>query len=645
MMRRLTLLILSIAILCLAGCSDSKSTTTTTTTGGSGSGQVTLQSIQLSPSSASIAQGTTQAFTASAQYSDGSTKDVTATAQWSCLMTNIATVSSNAPTEGLATGVASGTALISASFSGVTNSAALNVKPVSVSSIAVTPATATIGFENQQQFTATATFSDGSTQDVTTQATWFGFPAFVTTNSGLAIGQGFGTGSIIASFNDSGSAQITVDASNLVSISVSPSNPTIADRTPLTFSAIGTFNDGSIRDVSSIVLWSNDNPAIANFGNTPGKLTTSSAGTTNVTATVGTLSASTLLTVSSATLNSIAIFPVNANIAPTTKLQLTALGMFSDGSTQDLTSALTWSSSDASIATVNSSGSVTGVSSGSTTIDATSSFGLGLQQASVPINITSSTLASLGLSPTSALMVPGSNLTYTATGTFSDGTTRDLSAAAVWASSAITAATVKAAVATGQGVGSTVITATLGSISATSNLSIVSPAQFTLAITPATAQIANQTSTQLAVAGTYTDGTTQDLTSLVTWSSSTPAVATVGYQNGVVTGLSAGQSTITATLGSATSTAAVTLTNATLQSITVLPANPSVTLGNTQQFTATGNFSDNSTQPLLGAVWSSSNLSVAPINTAGLASTLSSGSATITATLNGVSGSTTLTVP
>jgi trimeric autotransporter adhesin len=645
MMRRLTLLILSIAILCLAGCSDSKSTTTTTTTGGSGSGQVTLQSIQLSPSSASIAQGTTQAFTASAQYSDGSTKDVTATAQWSCLMTNIATVSSNAPTEGLATGVASGTALISASFSGVTNSAALNVKPVSVSSIAVTPATATIGFENQQQFTATATFSDGSTQDVTTQATWFGFPAFVTTNSGLAIGQGFGTGSIIASFNDSGSAQITVDASNLVSISVSPSNPTIADRTPLTFSAIGTFNDGSIRDVSSIVLWSNDNPAVANFGNTPGKLTTSSAGTTNVTATVGTLSASTLLTVSSATLNSIAIFPVNANIAPTTKLQLTALGMFSDGSTQDLTSALTWSSSDASIATVNSSGSVTGVSSGSTTIDATSSFGLGLQQASVPINITSSTLASLGLSPTSALMVPGSNLTYTATGTFSDGTTQDLSAAAVWASSAITAATVKAAVATGQGVGSTVITATLGSISATSNLSIVSPAQFTLAITPATAQIANQTSTQLAVAGTYTDGTTQDLTSLVTWSSSTPAVATVGYQNGVVTGLSAGQSTITATLGSATSTAAVTLTNATLQSITVLPANPSVTLGNTQQFTATGNFSDNSIQPLLGAVWSSSNLSVAPINTAGLASTLSSGSATITATLNGVSGSTTLTVP
>ena len=82
----------------------------------------------------------------------------------------------------------------------------------------------------------------------------------------------------------------------------------------------------------------------------------------------------------------------------------------------------------------------------------------------------------------------------------------------------------------------------------------------------------------------------------------------------------------------------------TLLSISVTPANSSIVAGGSQQFTATGTFSDGSTQPLTQVTWSASGI-VQIGGTSGLAtSSLSSGTATITATVGNVSGSTTLTV-
>ena len=84
---------------------------------------------------------------------------------------------------------------------------------------------------------------------------------------------------------------------------------------------------------------------------------------------------------------------------------------------------------------------------------------------------------------------------------------------------------------------------------------------------------------------------------------------------------------------------------ATLVSIAVTPANPSIVKGATQQFIATGTYSDNSTQNITSsATWSSTSTSVATISAAGLASGVAAGSTTIQATSGSVSGSTGLTV-
>ena len=83
----------------------------------------------------------------------------------------------------------------------------------------------------------------------------------------------------------------------------------------------------------------------------------------------------------------------------------------------------------------------------------------------------------------------------------------------------------------------------------------------------------------------------------------------------------------------------------TLQSITVTPANGSLLIGNTVQFTATGVFSDNSTQNLTGAVtWASAAPAIVTITAGGLATAAAPGATTITATSGAIVGQTTLNV-
>jgi hypothetical protein len=169
-----------------------------------------------------------------------------------------------------------------------------------------------------------------------------------------------------------------------------------------------------------------------------------------------------------------------------------------------------------------------------------------------------------------------------------------------------------------------------------------------LQIVPASIGIAAQTSTQLRSIGTFGDGSTQDLTQSASWTSSPASVATIGNSggtNGLAAGISAGTATITALFAGQVGTATLTVTSATLNSITITPANPSIPLGTSQRFTATGNFSDGSTQNLTSQVtWSSSDVNVATISPSGLANSGSTGTTTIIASVNGVTGMTTLTV-
>lgn len=169
-----------------------------------------------------------------------------------------------------------------------------------------------------------------------------------------------------------------------------------------------------------------------------------------------------------------------------------------------------------------------------------------------------------------------------------------------------------------------------------------------IAITPATPSIAKGTTQQFAAIGTYSDASTQNITSSVTWLSSNTSTATISNaaeNKGLATGVSPGLTTITATMGNVSGNTSLSVTNASLVSIVVSPPDAQIAQGTTQQFTAVGVFSDASTQNVTNSVtWSSSNVATATISNNGLATGIASGDATITAALGSVSGTASLNV-
>jgi uncharacterized protein YjdB len=549
-------------------------------------------------------------------------------------------------------GLTAGTSNITATANGVSSSATLTVTSATLTSISVTPLSALIPLGTVQQFTATGTFSDSTTQDITGTVVWSASPTSVAsiTVSGLATGKDLGTVTITATSGAiNNSVMATVNAADLSSIAVLPATSTIAQGTTQQFSAIGTFDDGSTHNLTAQVAWSSSLPAAASIGSSTGLAKGLSQGTTTITATLGTTVGTTTLEVTTATIVSISVTPTGRTIAPTTELSFTATGTFSDSSTQVITADATWTSSDIAVATVGPEGGATAVAAGTTNITAA----FGGQTGFSLLTVSSVTLKSIAVAPPTAVLAPASTLDYVATGTFSDGSTAIVTDVVTWSSSASNVASISSfGQVTGQSEGTAIITAQQGSVSGSAALVVESSGLSSVTVTPATATVAEQTATQFNAVGTFEDGSTQNLTSSVSWTSSPASVATVSNASptkGLAAGVAPGTATINALFATQsmtlTGSAMLTVTNATLSTITVAPSDASISLGGTQQFTATGNFSDGTTENLTAQVtWTSSDVGVATISGGGLASTAGKGSTTIIAKLNGISGTTSLTV-
>jgi len=635
-----------------------KGSATITATSGGVSGKTTLtigvalKSIAITPATPSIARNTQQQFTATGTYFDGTIQNITTLATWSSATTAVATII----VQGVAqAGNQAGTTTITAALNGVSGSTTLTVTNATPTLITVTPANPTISVFTQQKFTARGTFSDGTSQDITNVSLWSSSAngvASVTSNSGVATGNNKGTATITASFGGvNGNTSITVDLANVVSISISPKDSTIAHLTNVQFGATGTLTDGSTHNVSNLVTWSSSNTSVATIGAGSGLASNTAPGDTTITATLSSLApVTTNLHVSSATLSSIAIAPSGASVNPGTKLNFTAVGTFDDASTQTITSQVTWDSSNKSAATITGNGSATAVAAGTTNISATATFAPTISRA-VQLTVTGLSLRSIAVTPASTFTAPGGSVQFIATGTFSDNSTQNLTQSVAWNASPSSVATVSTGLARGQGVGTATITATLTGVSGTASLKVTNSQLTSITVTspnPAS-NLAVETSAQLTATGNFADGSTQNLTGSASWTSSKPAIATVSGVSGVVNGVAPGAATITASFGGISGTISLNITNAVLTSVQITPANPSISLGSSEQFVATGMFNDGTTEILTNfASWNSSNAGVAVLGSPGLFTTSGTGTTTIKATVTQsgtpVSGSTTLTV-
>jgi trimeric autotransporter adhesin len=630
-------LVLGFAAL-LPGCSS----------GGSSSQPPTIVSIAVTPGTASVAAGLPQGFTAMGTLSSGATQDVTATATWASSNTAVATIVAG----GSATTLTAGTASITATLSSVVGTAALTVTAPVLESIAVTPANSTVPVGTLTQFTATGTYSDKSTQDLTATAAWISSNAATATiaSTGLLTALTVNSTPITITATSggvSGSTGLTVATPTLTSIVLSGApTVTIANGTSYQFIAYGLYNDGSKHIITTSAAWTSSDTAVATIGAATARALSVGAGSTTITAAYESMTGTATLDVTSATIQSIAVAPSSTTIAPLTTQAFTAIGTFSDASTQNITHDVVWTSSKPAAATIsNSSGSVgfaTGVASGKTSILAT----FGGVTGTAPLTVSTATLTSIAVTPTNVGMAVGSTLAMNALGTFSDQTTQPLATVCTWSSSDTGVASLSGNIATGVSAGAVTITCSLNGVSGTANLAVE---EFTaITISPPDASFAQNTSVSLTATGTLTDGTMQDLTNSVVWTSSNPSVVTMSDafgSFGTAIGSAPGSATVTASLTGQIGVSSLTVTNATLTSILVKPVDPVITLGNRKQFSAQGTFSDGTTENLSNqVVWTSSDPAVAIINATGAAVSSGAGMTTITATLGEVNGTTTLTV-
>lgn len=496
----LILLLTLIISACGGGSSDKENTTALQT--------ATLQSITVTPTSASIAAGLTQQFTATGNYSDG-TSHVIPTPTWNSSSVAVASVNS----AGLVKSLSSGTSTISAKLGNITGSAQLTVTNAVLQSIVVTPASASTAAGLTQQFTAKGNYSDGTSQAILAP-TWNSSNTTVASisSTGLVHSLSSGTSTITASLGSvSGNATLTVTAAVLQSIIVAPSSSIPTSTSPpsslgigLTeqFIARGYYSDGTYQVITS-PTWSSSKTAIASVSSA-GIVNSLAAGTSVISASLGGVSGSSNLTVTTLTLQSISVrtspilppiiiggIPIDPSPSAST-LSLTvgqtdhvyAYGHYSDGSVQLLFSAA-WKSSNIAIATVttfstttigetttiSSGGNVRGLAVGDATITATFQGISG----STPATVTTGTLTSLSISGNGGLYPLHYTSTFLVNGNYSNGKSYTISNA-IWSSSNTSIATVDTnGKVTLVGIGTATITALYDGKTATQTITSVAP--------------------------------------------------------------------------------------------------------------------------------------------------------------------------
>jgi uncharacterized protein YjdB len=594
--------------------------------------QGSVESIVVSPAVSTVSVGASIAL-------EAEVLDVTGIAlsdrpvHWASENTEIATVSAN----GMVTARKVGTVQVAASTGGRSGVAQITVTTIPVASILVTPGNKSLLVEESFQLTAQARDAGGNVLT--------GRPiAWSSNNEGVATVSASGLvtalspgGAIITATSEgrSSPASITVTAIPVASIDLQPNTQSLVVGQAAQLQAQPLDDQGNPL-VGRMVLFFTNNASVATVTSS-GVVTGQAQGTATITATSEGKSATTAVTVNPRTPNAVIITPAQLLVqeGDTAALSVQVL----DNLGQPLpNSAVTFSTSDAAVATVSSSGVVTGVLPGKATVSATS----GGKTGTAEVTVTATPVATVVVTPAQPSILQGRSVALTAQALNANGqplTGRTVS----WSSSTPTIADVTVSgFVTGVSVGSTVIFASIDGVLGWANVTVVPTPVAAVTVSPATSSVAIGQTVQLTAVTTDASGST--LTGrVVTWSSNLSSVATV-TSTGVVTGVSGGTATITATSEGQAGTATVTVGAAGVRTITVTPTSATVSpFGGTVALTAV--VRDPSGAIINASVtWSTSNALVATVSSNGTVTGHLPGTATITAKSGSATATATITV-
>jgi hypothetical protein len=249
------------------------------------------------------------------------------------------------------------------------------------------------------------------------------------------------------------------------------------------------------------------------------------------------------------TVTGFAVAPATVSLAPSATQQFTATETLSDGTTR--AASATWTASGGTIST---SGIYTApAAAGTYSVIGHDANGMA-DTSSVTVSSSSPTLTGIALAPGSASVAPGGTVQFSATGTYSDGSSAAVTPAYTATGGSITSSGLYTA---GQTAGSFQVVATLNGKADTSAVTITAPAPTltSVVLTPATASVQTGGTVQFSATGTYSDGTSKAITPA--YSATGGTITTSGLYTA---GSTAGTFRVIASSGGRADTAAVSVT-------------------------------------------------------------------------------------
>jgi uncharacterized protein YjdB len=591
-----------------------------------------VASVVVKPERATVAVGATAPLTAEALDAAGhpvlGRKIV-----WASADNAIATVSN----DGTVTGVSTGTVQVAASAEGKSAVAEITVNPTPVASVRLIPSSRDLLVG--QTVTLSAQPLDAGGNPLANRPV-----TFTTSNNTVASVSSTGVVTALApgssvitatSEGKSAVATVTVSVIPVATVVVTPNaNPVVVGQTVQL--------KGEPRDASGQALlgrpivWTTSASSIASVSST-GLVTAIAPGNATITATSEGKVGSATVTVSPKPVSSVIVSPSQSTIIVGQTAQLTAQVTDEQGNVLS-GRPIAFSSGTPTIATVTAAGAVTGVSPGTVTITATSEGKTG----TATVVVAPLPVVRVNVLPVDPDLIVGGTLQMTVGVEGPSGQALN-GRVVVWSSGAPDVASISpAGVLTARSPGTTVVFASVEGVVGTSMVTVRAVPVGSVVVTPPTSSVIVGNSVQLSAAVRDAAGNALD-GRLVGWSSSDDAVAIVS-STGRVTGLKVGTATITASSEGKSGTATITVTAAPVASVQVSPPNAELTVGQTTTLTA--KTLDASGGELAGRAiaWSTSAGSVATVSSSGVVTAVGVGSATITATSEGKTGSATITV-